>query len=142
MFGELARNFASFRSGTETRKLRLYVGHDGSLIRLAAGLGLGAASPLRWPALGSEIVMEVRTASMQICTLIVLRACFFFHLLPCLHAHVVQVWKAPEQQYFVRVLHEGTPVQALRWSPLDDFIELLQAQVPDDIFERCTQSSN
>ncbi|ETW79038.1 hypothetical protein HETIRDRAFT_323470 [Heterobasidion irregulare TC 32-1] len=110
MFGELARNFASFRSGTETRKLRLYVGHDGSLIRLAAGLGLGAASPLRWPALGSEIVMEV--------------------------------WKTPEQQYFVRVLHEGTPVQALRWSPLDDFIELLQAQVPDDIFERCTQSSS
>ena len=38
------------------------MGHDGSMIRLAAGLGLGHASnggTLRWPAMGSEIVMEV-----------------------------------------------------------------------------------
>ena len=58
-FSELARNFRSFESNTETYKLRLYVGHDGSMIRLAAGLGLGKDKPLRWPALGSEIVMEV-----------------------------------------------------------------------------------
>ena len=47
-----------FRS--ETKKLRFYVGHDGSMIRLAVGLGLGRVAPLRWPAMGSEIVMEVR----------------------------------------------------------------------------------
>lgn len=38
------------------------MGHDGSMIRLAAGLGLGKASnggALRWPAMGSEIIMEV-----------------------------------------------------------------------------------
>lgn len=38
------------------------MGHDGSMIRLAAGLGLGKASNggvLKWPAMGSEIVMEV-----------------------------------------------------------------------------------
>jgi len=39
--------------------VRFFIGHDGSMIRLAAGLGLGKAAPLRWPALGSEIVMEV-----------------------------------------------------------------------------------
>lgn len=59
MFQELAMNFQLFQSGGETFKMRFYVGHDGSMIRLASGLGLGKISSLRWPALGSEIVMEV-----------------------------------------------------------------------------------
>jgi hypothetical protein len=61
-FSELLHNFERFRSGEETHKLRFYVGHDGTMIRLAAGLGLGHASnggALRWPAMGSEIIMEV-----------------------------------------------------------------------------------
>ncbi|EMD35002.1 hypothetical protein CERSUDRAFT_157771 [Gelatoporia subvermispora B] len=58
-FMELVHNFKAFRSGSETRKLILYVAHDGSMIRLASGLGLGKVAPLRWPALGSEISMEV-----------------------------------------------------------------------------------
>jgi len=58
-FSELARNFRAFQTNAETYKLRFYVGHDGTMIRLAAGLGLGRDRPLRWPALGSEIVMEV-----------------------------------------------------------------------------------
>ena len=45
--------------GEESYKLRLYVGHDGSMIRLAAGLGFGKNGPLRWPAMGSEIALEV-----------------------------------------------------------------------------------
>jgi hypothetical protein len=57
---ELAQNFHSFQSGEETFKLRLYVGHDGTMIRLASLLGFGKVAPLRWPALGSEIVLEVR----------------------------------------------------------------------------------
>jgi 2-phosphoxylose phosphatase len=60
MFSELAANLRSFEAGTESYRARLYVGHDGGMIRLAAGLGLGRTSPLRWPALGSEIVLEVR----------------------------------------------------------------------------------
>ncbi|KDQ50599.1 hypothetical protein JAAARDRAFT_41911 [Jaapia argillacea MUCL 33604] len=59
MFSELDSNFRAYQSGKEHFKARLYVGHDGSMIRLASGLGLGKNSPLRWPALGSEIVMEV-----------------------------------------------------------------------------------
>ena len=45
-----------------THSLALYVAHDTSLVRLAAGLEI---FPLHWPKLGSEIVMEVcvRTSS-------------------------------------------------------------------------------
>lgn len=56
---ELSRNFKQFRTGNEPYKMRVFVGHDGSMIRLASLLGLGKVAPLRWPALGSEIVMEV-----------------------------------------------------------------------------------
>ncbi|KDQ07331.1 hypothetical protein BOTBODRAFT_167077 [Botryobasidium botryosum FD-172 SS1] len=59
MFLELAQNLHALARGNEPYKLRLYVGHDGSMIRLASGLGIGAQTPLRWPALGSEIAMEV-----------------------------------------------------------------------------------
>jgi hypothetical protein len=78
MFYELAHNLKSFQSGSDPYKLRFYVGHDGSMIRLASGnlvyirpgfrthmfgcllgLGFGKNEPLRWPAMGSEIVIEV-----------------------------------------------------------------------------------
>ena len=53
-------NFELFRSGGETFKMRFYVGHDGTMIRLISALGLGETAQLRWPSLGSELVMEVR----------------------------------------------------------------------------------
>ena len=56
---ELAQNFRLFRNGDERFKLRFYVGHDGTMVRVASALGFGKLAPLRWPALGSEIVMEV-----------------------------------------------------------------------------------
>lgn len=56
---ELARNMRALAAGTEPYKMRFYIGHDGSIIRLASGLGLGSRTPLQWPALGSEIIMEV-----------------------------------------------------------------------------------
>jgi len=59
-FSELAQNMENFQAGKETYQIRFYVGHDGSMIRLAAGLGIGKNGRLRWPALGSEIVIEVR----------------------------------------------------------------------------------
>ncbi|KZT19843.1 phosphoglycerate mutase-like protein [Neolentinus lepideus HHB14362 ss-1] len=104
MFSELAVNFKSFQAGSERYKARLYVGHDGSMIRLASGLGLGKIATLRWPALGSEMAMEV--------------------------------WKANGKN-FVRVMHEGTPVQTLSWVPLTDFISLLESQVPPDLYNTC-----
>ncbi|KAF7424379.1 hypothetical protein PC9H_009686 [Pleurotus ostreatus] len=104
-FQELLQNFQQFKSGAETHKLVFFVGHDGSMIRLASGLGFGKIKPLRWPALGSEIVMEV--------------------------------WRTSQKARFVRVLHEGTPVDGLEWLPLDAFISLLAEQVPADIFTAC-----
>jgi hypothetical protein len=56
---ELLRNFKGLRSGLETYKMRLYIGHDGTMIRLASLLGFGREQALRWPALGSEVVIEV-----------------------------------------------------------------------------------
>ena len=40
-FQELLQNFELFRSGDEKFKARLFIGHDGTMIRLASGLGLG-----------------------------------------------------------------------------------------------------
>jgi len=105
-FLELARNFKTYMSGKETHKMRLYVGHDGSMIRLAAGLGLGKTGSLRWPALGSEFVLEV--------------------------------WRMKDKAQFVRVMHEGRPVEALKWVPLEDFISLLEMNIPDQIYEACS----
>ncbi|KAH0835629.1 phosphoglycerate mutase-like protein [Lanmaoa asiatica] len=108
-FAELLHNFERFRLGEETHKLRFYVGHDGSMIRLAAGLGLGNAQnggALRWPAMGSEIVMEV--------------------------------WRSTSNERFVRVMHEGTPVPSLQWVQLEEFIDLLDGIIPEDIYGACT----
>lgn len=35
------------------------------MIRLAAGLGFGKNGPLRWPAMGSEIALEVRVTQLH-----------------------------------------------------------------------------
>ncbi len=70
-FAELADALAA---PTFTHRLALYIGHDGTLVRLLAGLG---ASPLRWPSLGSEVVLEVRT----LCARVAIDLC----LLPCYH---------------------------------------------------------
>jgi 2-phosphoxylose phosphatase len=58
---ELVQNFKDIRSGSDFKKLKMYVGHDGSMIRLASGLGFGRNGALRWPAMGSEIILEVST---------------------------------------------------------------------------------
>ncbi len=52
--------FSELADALESPKHRpaLYVAHDVSVVRLAAGLTI---FPLRWPRLGSEIVIEVRT---------------------------------------------------------------------------------
>ncbi|KAI0683289.1 phosphoglycerate mutase-like protein [Cytidiella melzeri] len=106
---ELSQNFELFKSGKEPFKLRFFVGHDGTMVRLASALGFGKVKPLRWPALGSEINMEV--------------------------------WKVDgeQEQYFVRVVHEGTVVPTFEWMPLDDFIALVNAQIIPDLFAQCNQ---
>lgn len=74
------------------------------MIRLISALGLGETTQLRWPALGSELVMEV--------------------------------WES-KGKYFVRVLHDGSEVPTLAWMGLDAFIDLVDSQVPEDLFGEC-----
>ena len=50
---------------------------------------------------------------------------------------LLQVWDVTKSR-FVRVLHEGSPVKGLEWVPLDDFLDLLQSQIPENIFAACT----
>jgi len=52
MFSELADALQK-----PTHRLALYVAHDTSMVRMAAGLEI---FPLRWPRIGSEFVFEVR----------------------------------------------------------------------------------
>jgi hypothetical protein len=101
-------------------RLALYVGHDGSLVRLLAGLG---AFPLRWPAFGAEVVFEVRPP------------------VPCLMLDIYllcpfQVWEVVGVR-FVRVFYDGTVPSGLEWVQLDEFVGRLRALVPDRLFEQC-----
>jgi 2-phosphoxylose phosphatase len=63
MISEIAHSFREWEAGHDSHKLRLHVGHDGSMIRLNALIGLGNITPLRWPGLGSEVIMEVSVLS-------------------------------------------------------------------------------
>jgi hypothetical protein len=128
-FSELAQNFKLFKSSDESFKLRFYIGHDGSMIRLATGLGLGHHAPLRWPALGSEIVMEVRRSAPPA----------RYPSSPTRN-FARKVWRTREGKDYVRVLHEGAPVPSLAWVPLDRFIDSLEAQVPENVYEACMAS--
>lgn len=47
-----------------------------------------------------------------------------------------QVWESGGSN-FVRVMHEGTPKPTLEWVPLDSFIDLINSQIPADIFGEC-----
>ena len=117
-------NLKLFRAGGERYKLRFYVAHDGSMVRLAALLGFGKNGPLRWPAMGSEIVMEVCVSGNPArCPLTGL-----------------QVWETFQKEKFVRVLHEGTTVLGYEWIPLDAFISAIEAQIPENIFEQCNST--
>ena len=60
MFSELAKVIKEPK-----HRLALYIAHDSSLVRVAAGLRI---FPLRWPRLGSEFVIEVRFPSLSYCS--------------------------------------------------------------------------
>ena len=42
---------------------------------------------------------------------------------------------------FVRVLFEGAPVSGMEWISLDDFIALLESNVPAGLYKLCQQSN-
>ena len=116
-FAELADALAA---PAFAHRLALHVGHDGSMVRLLAGLG---AFPLRWPAFGAEVVFEVRPPV----------SCPIFNVyLLC----PSQVWEVVGVR-FVRVFHDGTVLNGLEWVQLDEFVGRLRALVPNRLFEQC-----
>ncbi|KZT33072.1 phosphoglycerate mutase-like protein [Sistotremastrum suecicum HHB10207 ss-3] len=109
-------------------KMRIYVGHDGSLIRLASGLGIGKQDHngrLRWPALGSEIILEVWSTpgSLSSSALVENKG--------------DDVLTGEGNELLVRVLHEGSPVRGLEWVPFNEMLGLLESNVPPDLYDRC-----
>ena len=49
-----------------------------------------------------------------------------------------QVWRTEGNEDFVRVIHEGIPVQGMNSIPFSEFVQKLEAQVPENIYQVCT----
>ena len=95
--------------------------HDGSLVRLLAGLG---AFPLRWPVFGAEVVFEVHPPV----------SCPIFNNMYLVCPSLV--WEAVGVR-FVQVFHGGTVLSLLEWVQLDEFAGRLRTLVLDRLFEHC-----
>lgn len=53
-------------------------------------------------------------------------------------ATCAQVWEeALDGGRFIRVFHEGTILRGMEWVRLNEFIEMLRALVPAQLFEQC-----
>lgn len=54
---------------------------------------------------------------------------------------VEQVWREKRtNSQMARVLHEGLPVSTLEWVPFDNVIQLVESQIPPNIFTACNGS--
>ncbi|PWN48681.1 phosphoglycerate mutase-like protein [Violaceomyces palustris] len=122
---ELANNLKAFRDQVETFKLKYYVGHDGTMVRLLKSLAQSGS--IRWPALGSEVILEVWRS-------------------------VDDKSKGGKKlDHHVRILSYGQTLRSeaklltnakglADWVPLDDVIRHLEGRVPQDLLEKCTSS--
>lgn len=54
---ELTRTLKQVQSGRAAERAKLFIGHDGTMVRLLKTLA--QSGTIRWPALGSEVVFEV-----------------------------------------------------------------------------------
>ena len=54
---ELMRDLKAVQEGSMQSKVKLFVAHDGTMVRLLKTLA--QSGQIRWPALGSEVVIEV-----------------------------------------------------------------------------------
>ncbi|KAJ1023571.1 hypothetical protein NDA16_003188 [Ustilago loliicola] len=106
-------NLQRFKSGEDKYKLKYYVGHDGTMVRLYKSLGL--AGQFKWPAMGSEVVIEVYKQKNE---------------------HYVRVLKdgKPMQTVVKDIADEqGT----ISWTPIDKVITYFNSRVPSDIYSKC-----
>ncbi|SPO26984.1 related to acid phosphatase [Ustilago trichophora] len=111
---ELSRNFHRFVSGEDRYKLKYYVGHDGTMVRLYKSLGLAGA--FQWPALGSEVVFEVYEQNGK---------------------HFVRILKDGKTMKTVVKDLASDDQGNVSWTPLKKVITYLNSRVPSDIYSKC-----
>ena len=106
--GEILTHFEAATSGTLDLKLSHTFAHDGDMGPVLGALGIQS---LRWPAMGSNLAMELWQVSGE------------------------------SEEYFVRVLYCGAPLRTntgdLSWIPYSQFKSTLSAYVPEDIVALC-----
>ncbi|KAJ9480318.1 hypothetical protein PHBOTO_003569 [Pseudozyma hubeiensis] len=111
---ELSRNLKQFASGEDKHKLKYYVGHDGTMVRLYKSLGL--AGQFKWPAMGSEVVIEVYELKGK---------------------HFVRILKdGSTMQTVIKDLASDGKGNA-EWIPLDQVTRYFDSRVPNDIYSKC-----
>ncbi|SJX62622.1 related to acid phosphatase [Sporisorium reilianum f. sp. reilianum] len=111
---ELSRSFKRFASGEDKYKMRYTVGHDGTMVRLYKSLGL--AGQFKWPAMGSEVVMEVYEHKGQ---------------------HFVRILKDGKTMQTVNKDLASDAQGNIAWTPLDKVTAYLDSRVPSDIYSKC-----
>lgn len=111
---ELSRNLHSFKTGGEKYKLKYYVGHDGTMVRLYKSLGL--AGQFKWPAMGSEVVFEVYQQGDE---------------------HYVRVLKDGKPMQTVVQDLVSDQHGNIVWTPLGKVIAYLNSRHPADLYSKC-----
>lgn len=111
---ELSRNFKNFVSGQDKYKLKYYVGHDGTMVRLYKSLGL--AGQFQWPAMGSEVVIETYELKGQ---------------------YFVRILKDGKTMKTVIPDLASDAQGNADWIPLDKFTKYLDSRVPGDLYSKC-----
>ena len=112
---ELGRNLNRFVSGEDKYKLKYYVGHDGTMVRLYKSLGL--AGSFKWPAMGSEVVIEVYQHKKD---------------------YYVRILK--DGTTMKTVVREDLASDAdgnVAWTPLNKVVAYLESRVPKDLYSKC-----
>lgn len=111
---ELSRNLKQVVNAQDTHKLKYYVGHDGTMVRLYKSLGL--AGQFQWPAMGSEVIIEVYEQKRQ---------------------HFVRILKDGKTMQTVVDALASDDRSNIDWVPLNKVIKYLDSRVPNDIYSKC-----
>lgn len=111
---ELSRNLQRFQSGEEEYKLKWYVGHDGTIVRLYKSLGL--AGSFQWPAMGAEVVLEVYKQGKD---------------------YYMRAMKDGKTMKTVAKDLQSDPEGNFGWVKLDKVIAYLNGRVPSDLYSKC-----
>ncbi|PWY97721.1 phosphoglycerate mutase-like protein [Testicularia cyperi] len=111
---ELSRNLQAVQNNSAGHKLKWYVGHDGTMVRLFKTLA--QKGPISWPALGSEIVIEVYKHQRK-----------FY----------VRILQNGSTMQTVATDLASDKDGNISWTPIEKVISYLNARVPSDLYSKC-----